>query len=118
MAPAAISRSGANSAIRGRILNDIGRPTGLGRRNCLRIIFLSQESFELSEIRHPCMEIQSVDRPAAEHRQGCRLRAGPKSPQYAVMPITDAACRLALGPPNGNSGLKYARPVMGSPYAP
>src|SRR5260370_38329491 len=58
----------------------LAAPQELGRRNCLHIIFLSQESFELSEIRHPCMEIQSVARPAVEHREGCRLRGRSQEP--------------------------------------
>jgi hypothetical protein len=53
-------------------LNDIDRPTGLGRRNCLYIIFIPRENFELSETRHLCTEI-GIDRPAADHRQGAGL---------------------------------------------
>src|SRR6266568_5250231 len=82
----------------------LAAPQELGRRNCLHIIFLSQESFELSEIRHPCMEIQSVARPAAEHREGCRLRGRSQEPAVRTGMSPRAARLQGTGPIVSNCG--------------
>src|SRR5262245_32437662 len=66
------SRSGAKSAMRNRIWNDIDRPARKGNRLC--IISYQKTNFELSETRHLCRE--SVDRPAADIGRGPVLRLG------------------------------------------